>query len=36
MQPLKQFWVAEGLERDLGDPGNPDNIMSLQTGNRPG
>lgn len=30
MQPLKQFWVAEALERDLGDPGNPDNIMSFK------
>ncbi|AFZ59873.1 acyl-CoA dehydrogenase family protein [Anabaena cylindrica FACHB-243] len=30
MQPLKQFWVAEALERDLGDPGNPDNMMSFK------
>jgi alkylation response protein AidB-like acyl-CoA dehydrogenase len=29
MQPLKQFWVAEALERDLGDPGNPENPMSF-------
>jgi alkylation response protein AidB-like acyl-CoA dehydrogenase len=28
MQHLKQYWVAEALERDLGDPGNPDNVMS--------
>jgi alkylation response protein AidB-like acyl-CoA dehydrogenase len=30
MQLLKQFWVAQALERDLGDPGNPDNIMSFK------
>lgn len=30
MKPLKQFWVAEALERDLGDPGNPENPMSFQ------
>ena len=28
MQQLKQYWVAEALEKDLGDPGNPDNMMS--------
>jgi len=30
MHPLKQYWVAEALERDLGDPGNPDSLMSFQ------
>ncbi|MEA5550494.1 acyl-CoA dehydrogenase family protein [Anabaena cylindrica UHCC 0172] len=30
MQPLKQFWVAEALEKDLGDPGNPDKMMSFK------
>lgn len=30
MQQLKQFWVAEALERDLGDPDQPDNIMSFK------
>ena len=30
MQQLKQYWVAEALEKDLGDPGNPDNMMSFQ------
>ncbi|TAE59140.1 MAG: acyl-CoA dehydrogenase [Nostocales cyanobacterium] len=30
MQPLKQFWVAEALEKDLGDPGNPDSMMSFK------
>jgi alkylation response protein AidB-like acyl-CoA dehydrogenase len=30
MELLKQYWVAEALERDLGDPGNPDNPMSFK------
>ncbi len=30
MQPLKQFWVAETVERDLADPGNPDNMISFK------
>ncbi|MFM2060720.1 MAG: hypothetical protein RLZZ507_390 [Cyanobacteriota bacterium] len=30
MQPLKQFWVAEALEKDLGDPGNPESMMSFK------
>lgn len=30
MQLPKQYWVAEALERDLGDPGNPDNMMSFK------
>ncbi|MBK1986465.1 acyl-CoA dehydrogenase [Sphaerospermopsis aphanizomenoides BCCUSP55] len=30
MQLLKQFWVAEALEKDLGDPGNPESMMSFQ------
>jgi alkylation response protein AidB-like acyl-CoA dehydrogenase len=30
MQPLKQYWVAEALERDLGDPLNPDSMMSFK------
>jgi alkylation response protein AidB-like acyl-CoA dehydrogenase len=30
MQPLKQFWVAEALEKDLGDPSNPDSMMSFK------
>ncbi|MEO0533015.1 MAG: acyl-CoA dehydrogenase family protein [Cyanobacteria bacterium P01_A01_bin.123] len=29
-QHLKQYWLAEALERDLGDPNNPDNLMSFQ------
>jgi len=27
---LKQYWVAETLERDLGDPQQPDQMMSFQ------
>lgn len=30
MEQLKQYWVAEALERDLGDPCNPDNVMSFK------
>lgn len=30
MHQLKQYWVAEALERDLGDPCNPDNMMSFK------
>jgi alkylation response protein AidB-like acyl-CoA dehydrogenase len=30
MQHLKQYWVAEALERDLGDPCNPDSMMSFK------
>ena len=30
MQQLKQFWVAEALEKDLGDPGNPNSMMSFK------
>src|SRR6476469_46974 len=30
MHPLKQYWVAEALERDLGDPCHPDSLMSFQ------
>lgn len=27
---LKQYWVAETLERDLGDPGNPESTLSFK------
>ncbi|MBW4520425.1 MAG: acyl-CoA dehydrogenase family protein [Scytolyngbya sp. HA4215-MV1] len=30
MHPLKHYWVAEALERDLGDPLNPDSMMSFK------
>jgi alkylation response protein AidB-like acyl-CoA dehydrogenase len=30
METLKQYWVAEALERDLGDPGTPDSMMSFK------
>jgi alkylation response protein AidB-like acyl-CoA dehydrogenase len=30
MHPLKQYWVAEALERDLGDPLNPNSMMSFK------
>ncbi|WP_414754516.1 acyl-CoA dehydrogenase [Anabaena sp. CCY 9910] len=30
MQPLKQYWIAEALEKDLGDPTNPNNVMSFK------
>lgn len=30
MHQLKQYWVAETLEKDLGDPCNPDSIMSYK------
>jgi alkylation response protein AidB-like acyl-CoA dehydrogenase len=30
MHQLKQYWVAEALERDLGDPCIPDNVMSFK------
>ncbi|WP_016950952.1 acyl-CoA dehydrogenase family protein [Anabaena sp. PCC 7108] len=30
MQPLKQYWVAQRLEQDLGHPGNPDSMMSFK------
>jgi hypothetical protein len=28
MKKLKQYWTAEALEKDLGDPLNPDNPLS--------
>lgn len=30
MDKLKQYWVAEELERSLGDPENPDSTMSFK------
>jgi len=27
---LKQYWVAEALERDLGDPNNPESVLSFK------
>jgi alkylation response protein AidB-like acyl-CoA dehydrogenase len=30
MHQLKAYWVAEALEKDLGDPLNPDSIMSFK------
>lgn len=30
MHHLKQYWVAEALERDLGDPSNPDSVLSFK------
>ncbi|MBD2057920.1 acyl-CoA dehydrogenase [Oculatella sp. FACHB-28] len=30
MHPLKQYWLAEELERDLGDPCNPESVMSFK------
>lgn len=30
MHNLKQYWVAETLEKDLGDPLNPNSVMSFQ------
>lgn len=30
MHELKQYWVAEALEKDLGDPLNPESIMSFK------
>ncbi|HEY9599563.1 MAG TPA: acyl-CoA dehydrogenase family protein [Cyanophyceae cyanobacterium] len=30
MHHLKQYWVAEALERDLGDPANPDSVLSFK------
>lgn len=30
MEKLKQYWVAEELERALGDPENPDSTMSFK------
>lgn len=29
MHPLKQYWIAEALEKDLGDPENPNSVMSF-------
>lgn len=31
MNPLKQYEIAQKLERDLGDPNNPDSVMSWQS-----
>ena len=31
MHKLKQYWVAEALEKDLGDPRNPDSVMSFKS-----
>jgi len=30
MQHLKQYWIAEKLEKDLGDPSHPESIMSFK------
>ncbi|MGF1478091.1 MAG: acyl-CoA dehydrogenase [Cyanophyceae cyanobacterium] len=30
MHKLKQYWVAETLEKDLGSPNNPDSVMSFK------
>jgi alkylation response protein AidB-like acyl-CoA dehydrogenase len=30
MHELKQYWVAQALEKDLGDPLNPDSTMSFK------
>jgi alkylation response protein AidB-like acyl-CoA dehydrogenase len=30
MEKLKQYWVAEALEKDLGDPCHPGSVMSFQ------
>lgn len=30
MHQLKQYWVAEALEKDLGDPSHPESIMSFK------
>jgi alkylation response protein AidB-like acyl-CoA dehydrogenase len=30
MQKLKPYWIAEALEKDLGDPLNPDSVMSFK------
>lgn len=30
MEKLKQYWTAEALEKDLGDPLNPDNPLSYK------
>ncbi|NES70472.1 MAG: acyl-CoA dehydrogenase, partial [Okeania sp. SIO2D1] len=30
MDKLKQYWLAEELERALGDPENPDSTMSFK------
>ncbi|NES81012.1 MAG: acyl-CoA dehydrogenase [Moorea sp. SIO2B7] len=30
MQELKQYWVAQALEKDLGYPGDPDSVMSFK------
>lgn len=30
MHKLKPYWLAETLEKDLGDPFNPDSVMSFQ------
>ena len=30
MKKLKQYWTAEALEKDLGDPLNPDNPLSYK------
>ena len=30
MHKLKQYWIAEALEKDLGDPLNPDSVMSYK------
>ncbi|MEL6250257.1 MAG: acyl-CoA dehydrogenase family protein, partial [Cyanobacteria bacterium J06627_15] len=29
MEHLKQYWLAERLEQELGDPSNPDSVMSF-------
>jgi hypothetical protein len=31
MQQLQQYWIAQALEKDLGDPNHPDSIMSFKT-----
>ena len=31
MDQLKQYWVAEALEKDLGCPDDPDNLMSFKS-----
>lgn len=30
MHQLKQYWIAQALEKDLGDPCNPSNMMSFK------
>ncbi|MEW5856583.1 MAG: acyl-CoA dehydrogenase family protein [Cyanobacteriota bacterium] len=31
MHQLKQYWVAEALEKDLGDPTQPESVMSFKS-----